>query len=98
MSVPVCLLVYAAGATSGFAQTGKACAAAAGRSASARPDSITEGAFPLSLACRWNDGTAVELVPGWINPALCTSMATIVFCSVLAVCTALKRKQEPGHE
>jgi hypothetical protein len=54
------------------------CAAAAGfyTGTPGPPDTLWEGirhsSFPLRQTCVWADGTRYELVPGWVNPVLCT--------------------------
>ncbi|MBN3931992.1 hypothetical protein IQ279_20570 [Streptomyces verrucosisporus] len=82
------LLCYGWGAFSGFTKTGEACAVDAGKPPTARPDSISQDAFPLSTVCRWEDGTEVDIVPLFVNPVVLALVAGAVVCLVYAVRTA----------
>ncbi|MDT0544798.1 MULTISPECIES: hypothetical protein [Streptomyces] len=85
----ITLFVYVFGALSGFTQTSEVCAVKSGQGSRNRPDSVTETAFPLGHECRWNDGTTIDLVPAWVNPAVFVFAAGFVLCSAKAVYAAV---------
>ncbi|MFG2459120.1 hypothetical protein ACGFWE_18920 [Streptomyces sp. NPDC048523] len=98
LGVLLSLVVYAVGALSGFTRSEESCAIQAGKGPPNRPQSITDGAFPVSRVCRWSDGTTVDLVPAAINPLLYACLTGVAVCSVLAVRGAVKRKKELVRE
>lgn len=90
-SITYAVVVYAIGFFSDlyFLDPDQHCAVRAGF-ASGRPgpsDSSWTGVehsyFPLHHICRWGDGTAYELVPGWVNPVFFTLVA-VAWLALLA--------------
>ncbi|WP_329130701.1 hypothetical protein OG552_08060 [Streptomyces sp. NBC_01476] len=85
VSASVGLPAYAGGFLVGLdpdrAQAGCVRAAGAGPAGDLR---LVEGWLPLSRACRWADGTTVELVPLWINVLVFTAAAGVLAGAVLA--------------
>ncbi|MFF7635113.1 hypothetical protein ACFZB9_18450 [Kitasatospora sp. NPDC008050] len=43
-----------------------------------------QGWVPLSHQCRWRDGSATELVPGYVNPVIVGCLVAMVVLLVLA--------------
>lgn len=43
-----------------------------------------QGWVPLSHQCRWRDGSATELVPGYVNPVVVGCLVAMVVLLVLA--------------
>ncbi len=46
--------------------------------------SVSWNWLPLRHICHWEDGTATDLVPIYINPILVTSLVGTVVCMVMA--------------
>ncbi|MBV2156554.1 hypothetical protein [Kitasatospora sp. SUK 42] len=90
--------LFVRGALSGFARAGKLCAIEAGRGPSDLPDEVRQRLIPLSHTCQWRDGTSVDLVPGWLNPALAACLLAAVVCALMLVRSIRNPIRNPHEE
>ncbi|AUY52492.1 hypothetical protein [Streptomyces sp. CB01881] len=92
--------VYLSGYSEGFTlDIGEKCVMAdnGGRMAGARhrEDDLlrtSEGLLPLKVECQWEDGSALELVPGYVNPLVYTCLTASAVCAGAGLFAYLRRR------